>query len=76
MSLVSEGFLSFFLSLFIYLFLLILGLHLWHMEVPRPGIQSELQLPAYGTVKATAMGDVSRVCDLHHSHSNAGYLTH
>ena len=42
-----------------------LGLHLWHMEVPRLGVKSELQLPAYTT--ATAMQDLSHVCDLHHS---------
>ena len=36
-----------------------------HMEVPRPGVESELQLPAYGT--ATARPDQSHVCDLPHS---------
>ena len=36
-----------------------------HMEVPRLGVESELQLPAYAT--ATAMPDQSHVCDLHHS---------
>ena len=35
------------------------------MEVPRLGVESELQPPAY-TV-ATATRDPSRVCDLHHS---------
>ena len=35
------------------------------MLVPRLGGESELQLPAYTT--ATAMQDLSRVCDLHHS---------
>ena len=35
------------------------------MEVPRLGVQSELQLPAYTT--ATAMQDPSHVCDLHQS---------
>jgi len=35
------------------------------MEVPRLGVQLELQLQAYTT--ATAMPDPSRVCDLHHS---------
>ena len=35
------------------------------MEVPRLGVQSELQLPAYTT--ATATPGPSRVCDLHHS---------
>ena len=34
------------------------------MEVPRLGVESELQLPAYTTV--TAMRDPSCVCDLHH----------
>ena len=40
-------------------------LYLWHMEVPRLGVQSELQLPAYTT--ATATPDLSRICNLHHS---------
>ena len=35
------------------------------MEIPRLGVQLELQLPAYLT--ATAMPDPSWVCDLHHS---------
>ena len=35
------------------------------MEVPRPGVELELQLPAYTT--ATATQDLSRACDLHHS---------
>ena len=42
-----------------------LGPHLWHMEVPRLGVKSELQLPAYATAAAT--WDPSRVCDLPHS---------
>ena len=36
-----------------------------HMEVPRPGVESELQLSAYAT--ATATWDLRCVCDLHHS---------
>ena len=36
-----------------------------HMEVPRLGVESEIQLPAYTT--ATARWDPSRVCDLYHS---------
>ena len=36
-----------------------------HMEVPRLGGESELQLLAYAT--ATATQDLSYVCDLHHS---------
>ena len=39
--------------------------HWWHMEVPRPGVELELQLPAYTTAIATP--DPSRVCDLYHS---------
>ena len=35
------------------------------MEVPRLGIELELQLPAYTT--ATAVQDPNRICDLHHS---------
>ena len=35
------------------------------MEVPRLGVESELQLPAYTT--ATPIPDLSHVCDLHHS---------
>ena len=46
-------------------FLCFLGPHPQHMEVPRLGVESELQLPAYSTT--TAMGDWGRVCNLHHS---------
>ena len=35
------------------------------MEVPRLGVESELQLPA--TAVATATPNLSHVCDLHHS---------
>ena len=35
------------------------------MDVPRPGVQSELQPPAY--TPATAALDPSRICDLHGS---------
>ena len=48
--------------LFIFSFL---GLHLRHMEVPRLGVKSELQLPAYAT--STATRDLSRTSDLQHS---------
>ena len=40
-----------------------LGLHSWHMEIPRPGVHSELQQPAHTT--ATAIQDLSHVCNLH-----------
>ena len=39
-----------------------LGLHLRHMEVPRLGVELELQLPAYLT--ATATPDPNNVFDL------------
>ena len=57
--------LSAFLSDFFFFFLSFLGLHLWHMEVPRLGVESELQLQAYAI--ATAMPDPSRIYDLCHS---------
>ena len=38
---------------------------MWHMEVPRLGVELELQLLAYAA--AAAMPDPSRVCNLHHS---------
>ena len=49
----------------LWIHLLVLRPHLWHMEGPRLGAESEPQLPAYTT--ATAMPDPSRVCDVHHS---------
>ena len=42
-----------------------LGPHLWHMEVPRLGVESELQLLSYTTV--IAMQDRRHICNLHHS---------
>ena len=39
--------------LFFSFFLCFLGLHPWHMEVPRWGFESELQLRAYTTAPAT-----------------------
>ena len=41
-----------------------LGLHLRHIEVPRLGVELELQLPAYTT--ATASPDPSHIYNLHH----------
>ena len=43
----------------------VLGPHLWHMEVSKIGVRSELQLPAYTT--PTAVRDLSGICNLHHS---------
>ena len=44
-------------------FFCLLGLHLRYMEIPRLGVESDLQLLA----TATATWDPSHVCDLHHS---------
>ena len=44
---------SFFLSFFVVVVAVFLGPHLWHIEVPRPGVEVEQQLPPYTT--ATAM---------------------
>ena len=46
------------------MFLFFLGPYPWHMEVPRLGVELELQLPTYST--ATATQDSSHICDLHH----------
>ena len=51
-----------FVCLFVFCFL---GPYSWHMEVPRLGVESELQLPAYTT--ATATPYPSHICNLHHS---------
>ena len=54
-----EGFIS--VCLFVFGFL---GLHPRHMDVPRLGVELELQLLPYAT--ATATQDLSRIRDLHH----------
>ena len=48
------------------LFVCFLGLHSRLMEIPRLGVESKLQLPAYATATATATPDLSLVWDLHH----------
>ena len=58
-------FVSLFLVVFGFLSFVFLETHSQHMEVPRLGVWSELQLLAYPT--AIAMPDLSRICDLHHS---------
>ena len=55
---------SYRVGFFIYAFF-ISGLYRRHMEVPRLGVESELQLQT--TVTATAMPDSSFICNLHHS---------
>lgn len=52
-------------KIFLCVSFVLLGPHLWHMEVPRLGVESKLLLPAYTT--ATATPDPSHICDLHHS---------
>ena len=47
------------------IFFFFLGSYAWHMEVPRLGVELELQLPAYAT--ATAMQDPSCILHLYHS---------
>ena len=48
----------------IFFFFVFLGPYPWHMEVPKLGLESELQLLAYA--KATAMLDPRCVCDPYH----------
>ena len=47
------------------LFVCFSGLPLWHMEIPRPGLKSELQPQANAI--ATAMWDLSHIWYPHHS---------
>ena len=53
-----------------------LGSHPWHEEVPRLGVESELQLPAQATAYTTAMWDPSHVCELHLSSWQRRILIH
>ena len=55
---------SFYFILFYFIFCF-LGLHAWYMEVPRLGVESELQLPGYAM--ATATPGLSQIFDLHQS---------
>ena len=66
---------SFLFSFFFLFFLLIfLGLHPRHMEVPRLGVQSELQLPPYTT--ATAMPEPVASVTYTIAHGNMESLRH
>ena len=51
--------------MFVLFFFFFFGPPPWHMEVPKPGVESKLHLLAYTT--ATAMQDLSCICELHHS---------
>ena len=53
--------------------LVFLGLYLRHMEVPKLWVELESQLLAYTT--ATAMPNLSQVCNLHHSSQQPWILT-
>ena len=52
------------LGFFFFFFVFFFRADLQPMEVPKLGVESELQLLAYTT--ATATLDLSRVCDLHY----------
>ena len=56
---------SFSFLLFFCFCFFVLGPYLQYVEIPRLGVQSDLQLPAYTT--ATATRDLSCICHLHHS---------
>ena len=49
----------------IHIYIWFLGLHSWHMQILRLGVESELQLLAYAI--ATPTLDLSHICDIHHS---------
>ena len=59
--LVYDDFDRLFCCLFVFV---ILGPHPQHMEIPKLGVESELQLPGYTT--AAAMPDQKLICSLHH----------
>ena len=63
--LIHSIFFYFFFVFLLLLLLLFLGPLPRHMEVPRLGVELELQPPAFA--RATAVQDPSRVCNLHHS---------
>ena len=62
--LTNSPFFFFFFS-FLLFFFCFLGPHLCHMKIPRQGVESELQLPAY--ITDTALPDLSCDCNLHYS---------
>ena len=67
-----RGSYSFFFFFSLFYFILVLGPHLQHMEVPRLRVESVLQLPTYTTVTAT--WDPTLICDLHHSSPQCRFL--
>ena len=59
---------------FLFHFFVFLGQHPWHTEVPRSGVESELQSPAYPQPQQHWIWVVSTTYTT--AHSNAGSLTH
>ena len=59
---------------FIYLYFSFLGPHPWRMDVPRLGVELELQPPA--TATATAMPDPNHIWTYATAQGNAEYLTY
>ena len=57
-----------------FFFLIFLGPHLWHTEVPSLGVESDLKLLAYATT--TSMSDLSKFVTYDSARSNTGSLTH
>ena len=52
----------------IYIFFFLLWPHLWHMEVPRQGVELELQLLAYAMAMETPdPSHICNICNLCHS---------
>ena len=60
-------------GIFIFLIFIFLGLHLWHMDVPRLGVKLELQLPAYTQPQQHQIWVVPVTYTA--AHSNAGSST-
>ena len=56
--------------IYIYIYMIFLGLHPQRIEVPRLGVESELELLAYAAGRSepkSAMPDLSCIYNLHHS---------
>ena len=71
------GFHNFYLLIFLHPLpapCLLLGPHPWHMEVPRPGVELELQLPAYTTATPHRIPATSATYTT--AHDNTRSLTH
>ena len=60
----NESFVGFF---FIFYFFVFLGLRPGYMEVTKLGVELELELQVPDYTTATAMSDLSHICDLYHS---------